>query len=149
MKTLKCCTQYASKFGKLTSGHRTGKSQFLLQSQRRATKKYSNYHTIALILHANKIKIPPARLQQYVNGEPPDVQTGFRKGRGTRDGIANCCWIIEKTREFQTNICFIDYAKTFDCVDHNKLRKTLKRDGNTKPPYLSPEKPVCGSKSNS
>ena len=61
------------------------KSQFSFQSQRRATKKYSNYHTIALILHANKIKIPPARLQQYVNGEPPDVQTGFRKGRGTRD----------------------------------------------------------------
>ena len=125
------------------------KVSFYSNPKEEQPKKYSNYHTIALILHANKIKIPPARLQQYVNGEPPDVQTGFRKGRGTRDGIANCCWIIEKTREFQKNICFIDYAKTFDCVDHNKLRKTLKRDGNTKPPYLSPEKPVCGSKSNS
>ena len=74
------------------------------------------------------LKILQARLQQYVNGEHPDVQAGFRKGRGTRDQIANICWIIEKTREFQKNIyfCFIDYDKVFDCVDHNKLWKTLK-----------------------
>ena len=73
------------------------------------------------------LKIPQARLQQYVNCELPDVQAGFRKGRGTRDQIANICWIIKKAREFQKNIyfCFIDYVKVFDCVDHNKLWKIL------------------------
>ena len=77
------------------------------------------------------LKILQARLQQYVNHELPDVQAGFRKGRRTRDQIANICWIIEKAREFQKNIyfCFIDYAKTFDCVDHNKLRKILQEMG--------------------
>ena len=77
------------------------------------------------------LKILQARLQQYVNREPPDVQTGFGKGRGTRDQVANICWIIEKAREFQNNIyfCFIDYAKAFDCVDHNKLWKILKEVG--------------------
>ena len=77
------------------------------------------------------LKILQARLQQYVNRELPDVQAGFKKGRETRDQIANICWIIEKTREFQENIyfCFIDYAKTFDCVDHNKLWKILKETG--------------------
>ena len=88
-------------------------------------KEYSSYHTIALISHTSKVmlKIPQAMLQQYINCEHPDVQAGFRKGRGTRDQIANICWIIEKAREFQENIyfCFIDYAKAFDCVDHNKL----------------------------
>ena len=86
-------------------------------------KECSDYHTIALISHANKVmlQILQARLQQYVNQELPDVQASFRKGRGTRDQIANICWIIEKAREFQKNIyfCLIDY--TFDCVDHNKL----------------------------
>ena len=96
------------------------------------------------------LKILQARLQQYVNRELPDVQAGFRKGRGTRDQIANICWIIEKAREFKKNIyfCFIDYAKAFDRVDHNKLWKIL-RDGNTRPPDLSPEKSVCRSGSNS
>ena len=75
------------------------------------------------------LKIIQARLQQYVNHELPDVQTGFRKGRGTRDQMANTLWIIEKAREFQKNICFIDYAKAFDCVDHNKLWKILKEMG--------------------
>ena len=93
-------------------------------------KEWSNYRTIALISHASKVmlKILQARLQQYVNHELPDVQAGFRKGRGTRDQIANICWIIERAREFQKNtyFCFIDYAKTFDCVDHNKLWKILK-----------------------
>ena len=74
-------------------------------------------------------KILQARFQQYVNQEPPDIQAGFRKGRGTRDQIDNICWIIEKAREFQKNICFIDYAKAFDCVDHNELRKILKEMG--------------------
>ena len=89
--------------------------------------------TIALISHTSKVmlKILQARLQQYVNRELPDVQTGFRKGRGTRDQIASIHWITEKAREFQKNIyfCFIDYAKTFDCVDHNKLWKILREMG--------------------
>ena len=88
-------------------------------------KECSNYHTIALISHASKVmlKILQARLQQYMNREVPNVQAGFRKGRGTRDQIANICWIIKKARQFQKNIyfCFIDYAKAFDCVDHSKL----------------------------
>uniref|UniRef100_A0A4W2CHR6 Reverse transcriptase domain-containing protein n=1 Tax=Bos indicus x Bos taurus TaxID=30522 RepID=A0A4W2CHR6_BOBOX len=96
-------------------------------------KECSNYHTIALISHASKVmlKILQAMLQQYVNLELPDVQAGFRKGRGTRDQIANICWIIKKAKEFQKNIyfCFIDYAKAFDCVDHNKLWKILKEMG--------------------
>ena len=96
-------------------------------------KECSNYHTIALISHASKVmlKILQARLQQYVNHELPDVQAGFRKGRGTRDQIANIHWIMEKARELQENIhfCFIDYAKAFDCVDHNKLWKILKEMG--------------------
>ena len=90
------------------------------------------------------LKIFQARLQQYVNCELPDVQAGFRKGRGTRDQIANICWIIKKAREFQKNIyfCFIDYTKAFDCVDHSKLENSL-RDGNTILSYLPPEKSVC------
>ena len=75
------------------------------------------------------LKILQARLQQYVNHELPDVQAAFRKGRGTRDQIANICWIIEKAREFRKNICFIYYAKAFDCVDHHKLWKILKEMG--------------------
>ena len=94
------------------------------------------------------LKIPQARLQQYVNHEVPDVQAGFRKGRGTRSQIANIRWIIEKAREFMKNICFIDNAKAFDCVDHNKLENSS-RDRNTRPPDLSPVKPVCRSRSNS
>ena len=96
------------------------------------------------------LKILQAKLQHYANWEFPDVQAGFRKGRGTRDQIANIQWIIEKTREFQKNIyfCFIDYAKAFDCVDHNKLENSS-RDGNTRPPDLPPEKSVCMSRSNS
>ena len=96
------------------------------------------------------LKILQARLQQYVNRELPDVQAGFRKGRGTRDQIANICWIIKKAREFQKNIyfCFIDYAKAFDYVDDNKLENS-ERDGNTRPPDLPPEKSVCRSRSNS
>ena len=93
----------------------------------------SNYSTIAHISHASKVmlKILQARLQQYMNHELPDVQTGFQKGRGTRNQIANIRWIIEKVREFQKNIylCFIDCAKVFDCVGHNKLWKILKEMG--------------------
>ena len=95
-------------------------------------------------------KILRVRLQQYMNRELPDVQAGFRKGRETRDQIANIRWIIGKAREFQKNIyfCFIDYAKAFDCVDHNKL-KNSSRDGNTRSPDLHLEKPICRSGSNS
>ena len=92
-------------------------------------KKCSNYCTIVLISHASKVilKILQARLQQYMNGELPDVQAGFRKGRGTRGQIANIHWIIGKAREFQKNtyLCFIDNTKAFDCVNHNKLQKIL------------------------
>ena len=111
----------------------------------------SNYHAIALISHASKVmlKILQARLQQYVNHELPDVQAGFRKGRGTRDQIANIHWIIKKATAFQKNIyfCFIDYAKAFDCVDHNKLENSS-RDETTRPPYLLPDKSVCWPRSN-
>ena len=100
----------------------------------------SDYHTIALISHASKVmlKVLQARLQQCVKCELPDVQAGFRKGRGTRNQIANIHWIIEKAREFQKNIyfCFIDCAKAFDCVDHNKLWKILKEKG-------IPDHPTC------
>ena len=96
-------------------------------------KECSNYHIIALISQASKVmlKILQARLQQYMNRELADIQAGFRKVWETRDQIANICWIIEKATEFQKNIyfCFIDYAKAFDCVDHNKLWKILKEIG--------------------
>ena len=115
-------------------------------------KECANYHTIALISHAGKVmfKILQARLQQYVNGELPDVQAGFRKGRGTRYQVVNIHWIMEKAREFQKNIyfCFIHYAKAFDCMDHNKLENSS-ADGNTRPPDLPLEKPICRSGSNS
>ena len=101
------------------------RSVFILIPKKVNARECSNYRTIALISHASKVmlKILQDRLQQYVNHELPDVQAGFRKGRGTRDQIANIRWIIEKASEFQKNIyfCFIDYAKAFDCVDHNKL----------------------------
>ena len=98
------------------------------------------------------LKVLQARLQQYVNRELPDVQAGPRKGRGTKDQIANICWLIEKARDFQKNIyfCSIDYAKAFDCVDHNTQSvENSERDGNTRPPDLPLEKHVCRSRSNS
>ena len=108
------------------------KVSFLSKSKGNA-KEHSNYYTISLISHASKVilKILQARLQHYMNDELPDVQAGFRKGRGIRDQIANIHWMIEKAREFQKNIyfSFIDYAKALDCVDHNKLWKILKEMG--------------------
>ena len=126
---------------------------FSFQFQRKAMpKNVFFYGTIALISHTSKImlKILQARLQRYVNRKLPDVQAGFRKGRGTRAQIANIRWIIETTREFQKHIyfCFIDYAKAFDCVDHNKSWKIL-RDWTSRSPYLPPEKSVCRTGSNS
>ena len=109
------------------------KSVYISIPEKCNAKECSNYHTNAFISHANKVKLKilQARPQQYVNHELPDIQAGFRKGRGTRDQIANICWIIRKAREFQKNIyfCFIGYAKTFDCVDHNKLWKILQEMG--------------------
>ena len=106
------------------------RSVFIPIPKKGNAKECSNYHTLALISQASKVmfKVLQARLQQYVNRELPDVQAGFRKGRGTRDQIAHICWIIKKAKEFQKNIyfCFIEYAKVFDCVGHNKLWKILK-----------------------
>ena len=115
-------------------GHRTAKDQFSFKSQKKGSaKKCSNYYTIALISYVSKVmlKILQARLQQYVHCELPGVQAGFRKGRGNRDQIANIHWIIEKAKEFKKSIylCFIDYVKAFDCVDHNKLCKIFQEMG--------------------
>ena len=115
------------------------RSVFIPIPNKSNAKECSNYCTTALLSHASKVmlKILQARLQQYMNHELPDIQAGFRKGRGARDQIANICWIIKKAREFQKNIyfCFIDYVKAFACVDHNKLWKIF-QDGNTTPPDL-------------
>ena len=109
------------------------RSVFIPVPKKGNAKECTNHHTIALISHASKemLKILQARLQQYVSHDLPDVQTDFRKDRGTRDQIANILWIMEKAREFQKTIyfCFADYAKDFDCVDHNKLWRNLKEMG--------------------
>ena len=107
------------------------RSVFIPIPKKGNAKECSGYHTIALISHTSKVmlKILQGRLQQYLNWEIPDVEAGFRKGKGTRDQIANILWIIEKAREFQKNICFTDHAKAFDCVDHNKLWKSLQEMG--------------------
>ena len=122
------------------------RSVFIPIPKKGNTKECSNYRTIALISHAGKVmlKILQVRLQQYVNDEILDAQARFRKGRGTRDQIANIRWIIEKVREFQKNInvCLIDYAKAFDCVDHSKQWKILKEMGITRPPDLPSQKSV-------
>ena len=106
---------------------------FIPTTKKGNDKDSSNYHTIALITHTSKVmlKILQARLQQYMNHKLPDVQAGFRKGRETRDQIANICWIIKKAREFQKNIyfCFIKYTKAFDCVDLHKLWEVLQEMG--------------------
>ena len=129
------------------------RSVFIPIPKKGNAKECSNYCTIALISHTSKVmlKILQARLQQYMNHELPDVHAGFRKGRGTRDQIANICWIIEKEniRDFQENIYFFsDYVKAFDCVDHNKLENSS-RERNNRPSDLPPEKSVCRSRSNS
>ena len=130
MMLWKYCPQYASKFGKQQGPQDWKRSVFISIPKKGNAKECSNYRTIALISQASKVmlKIVQARLQQHVNCELPDVQAGFRKGGGTRDQIANIRRIMEKAREFQKNIsfCFIDFAKTFDCVDYNKLWKILK-----------------------
>ena len=126
------------------------KSVFIPIPKKGNAKECSNYCTIALISHTSKVmlKILQERLQQYMNQELSDVQAGFRKGRESRDQIANIHWIIEKAREFQKNICFTDYTKAFDCGSQQTVENSS-RDGNTRPPYLPPEKLVCRSRSNS
>ena len=131
MLLLKCCTQYASKFGKLSSGHRTGKrSVFITIPKNSNAEECSNYHTIALISHASKVmlKILQARLQQYMNQELSDVQAGFRKGRGTRDQIANICWIIESKRipEKTSTSVSLTTLKPLTVWNTIKSRKILK-----------------------
>ena len=148
----KCCTQYVSKCGKLSSSHKDWKrSVFISIPKKGNVKKCSNYLAIGLISHANKImlKILQARLQQYMNHEFPDIQAGFRKGRGTRDQIANICWIVEKARNFQKNIyfCFIDCQSLWLCRSQQTMENS-ERDGNTRSPDLSLVKPVCRSGSN-
>ena len=136
MMLWRCCVQYASKFGKLSSGHKTGKRSVSWKSQGKAMPKKlphscSNYHTIVLISHASKVmlKILQARLQQYVNHELPDVQAGFRKGRGTRDQIANIHWIIEKARVPEKHLLLLYWLCPSICVDHNNLWKIIQEMG--------------------
>ena len=144
MVLLECCSQYASKFGTLSSGHRTGKGQFSFQSQRRGMPNIQS--TVQLCSFHMLARLSSKSFKQ----ELPDVQAGFQRSRGTKDQTANICGIMEKSREFQKNIyfCFIDYAKAFDCVDHNKLENS-ERGGNTRPPDLPLEKSVCRSGSHS
>ena len=148
---LECCSKYASKFEKLSSA--TGLEKlFILIPKKGNGKECSKYHTVALISYARKVmlKVLQSRLQQYVNHGFLDVQARFRKGRGTRDQIANIRWIIEKAREFQKNIyfCFIDYAKVFDYGSQQTVEYSS-REGTTRPPDLPPEKSVCRPRSNS
>ena len=127
------------------------KSVFIPVPKKSNSKECSNCRTIALISHASKVmlKILQARLLHWMNWELPDVQAGLRKGRGTRDQIANICWITEKARQFQKSIyfCFIDYTKAFVSIDQKKLENSS-RDGDTREPYLPPEKPACRLRSN-
>ena len=142
----KCCTQCVSKSGKLSSGHRTGKGQFSFQSQRKAmtknaptTAQLHSSHTLVVML-----KILQARLQQYMNCELPDVQAGFRKGRGTRDQIANIRWIMKKAREFQKSISLLYWlCQSLWLCGPQETVENSERDGNTRPPDLPLEKSVC------
>ena len=150
----KCWTQYATKFGKLSSGHRTGKWPFSFQSQKKAMPKNAstNYCTIAVISHTSKamLKILQARLQKYVNHEFPEVQAGFRKGRRTRDQTDNICWIIEQTWEFQktSTSALLTMPKPLT-MWITIIVENSERDGNTRPPDLLFEKSVYRSGSNS
>ena len=124
----RCFIQFVSKSGRPSSGHKTG--PFLIPIPKKgSTEECANHWTVALISHASKVmlKILHARLQHYVNQELPDVQVGFRKDRGTRDQIAKICWDHRESKgipEKNIYLCFIDYAKAFDCVDHNKLENS-------------------------
>ena len=150
----KCFTQYASKFRKLSSGHKDWKrSVFIPIPKKYNAKECSNYHTIAVISYASRVmlKILQVRLQKYVNWELPDVQTGFRKGRGTRDHIANISWIIKKRKTIPEKHLLLLYwlrQSLWLCRSQQTVENS-ERDGNTWPPDLPPEKSVCRSRSNS
>ena len=145
-----CCTQYSSKFGKLSSGQMTGKF-FIPIPKKGSANECSIYHTTALISHVSKVmfKLLQARLQRYMNRELPDVQAGFRKGRGTRDQLTNIHWIIEKARDFQENIHFCFIYQSLWLYGSQKTVENSSRAGNTRPPYPPPQKSVCRSRSNS
>ena len=148
----KCCTQYVSKFGKLSSGHSTGKGVFIPIPKKGNAKECSNYCTTALISYTSKVmfKILQSRLQQYMNCEIPDVQDGFRKGRRIRDQIAIKCWITEKAREFQKNIFLLYWlCQGLWPYGSQQTVKNSSRNGSTRPPHLPLEKFVCTSRSNS
>ena len=151
MMLLKCCTQYASKFGKLSTGHRNGKAHFSLRSQTRempknvqTTAQLYSFHVLARLC-SKSFKLS---FSSMWTENSQMFKLYLEKAEETRDQIANICWIIKKAREFQKNIyfCFIDYAKAFDCVDHNKLWKIVWEMGM---PDLPLEKSVCRSRSNS
>ena len=152
MMMWKCCTQYANKLENSAVATGLEKLSFHFNPKERQCQKCWNYHTIALISHASKVmlKIIQARLQQYVNYELPNVQVGFREGRGTRDQIVNIWWITEKAREFQktSTSALLTMPKPLT-VWITKSVKNSERDGNTRPPDLPPEKSVCRSGSNS
>ena len=153
----KCYTQYASKFGKQQWPQGWKRSVFIPTPKKGNAKECSNYCTIALLSHSSKVmlKILQARLQQYVNHELPDVQAGYRKGRGTREQIANICWIMEKAREllFGLPLLYLSLlywlCQSLWLCGSQQTVENSSRDGNTRPPYLSPEKSVCRSRSNS
>ena len=151
MMLWKCCTQYARKFGKLSSGHRK-RAAFIPIPKKGNAKECSNYHTIALILHASKVmlKILQARLQQYVNCELPDVQAGFKKGRGIRDRIAYIRWIINKSKRVPEKYLLLLYwlcRSRWLCGSQQTLENS-ERDGNTRPLDLPPDKSACKSRRN-
>ena len=151
MMLWKCCSQYANKFGKLSSVHRTGKVSFYSNPKERQSQEYTNYLTIALISHARKItlKILQASLQQYVNWELPDVEVGFRKGRRTRDQIANIHWIIKKSKRVPEKHLLYWLCQSLWLCGSQQTAENSERDGNTRPPDLPPEKSVCRSRNNS
>ena len=150
---LKCCTQYASQFWNQQWPQDWKRFVFIPVPRKANAKESSNYHTVVRISHASKVmlKIIQARLQQYVNWKLPDIQAGFRKVRGTRDQIANICWIIEKAREFQKNIYFWLYwlHQSLWLCGSQQTGENSERDGNTRPHDLPLEKPVCRSRSKS
>ena len=152
MMLWKCYTQYGSKFGELSSGHRTGKGQFSFQSTPifGDAKECSNYLTTALILHASKVmlKILQAMLQQHVNHELPDAQAGFRKGRGAREQIANIHQKSKRVPEKHLLLLYRQCQSLSPCGSQQTVGN-FSRDGNTRPSDLPPEKPICRSGSNS
>ena len=152
MRLWKCCTQYANKFGKLSSGHRPGKGQFSFQSQKGNAKEYSNYCTIAPISHARKVmhKILQARFQQYTNHELPNVQVGFRKGRGNKIKLLKSIGSQKKQESSRKHLLLLYWLhQSFWLYGSQQIVDNSSKDGYTGPPVLPLEKSVCRSRSNS